>query len=444
VDCDKAATLLAAYLDGELSGPQKFELDAHLHACDECRAASESLRLQDVSLRKAFAPHRRAASRVADRVVARLHAEHGPARGTSPWLKLSAAAAAGFLLAVLVFRPWVRHAPDVTGEPGQANSTETTEIPPTKPQVFSLSVASKAIEVLAPGATIWEGVQAGGQVALGSQVRTGRDAFCEFQSPDGTAIRVHSQTDLVFEQLRFVRVQHGRILARVAESAAAFLVGVPGATITSLGTEFDVQCRDVETDLMVLEGATKIDAFGRREYVLRGEKARITRGSAIQKEPIGNLVQATSWVHEILKLKGPNDQELAQRVNDILAQIGQSKMEYLQADLIRQLGSHCVPPLSRYVCSERSQEHPGQRREAASFVAELAKPWSIPDILPLLEDRDGVVRSHAASALARLTGQDFGFKAEDWRNKSFGYLAPAVQKWKSWWRENKDRYPSPP
>lgn len=35
---------LSAYLDGELSGPEKSEVEAHLKGCAECRGELESLR----------------------------------------------------------------------------------------------------------------------------------------------------------------------------------------------------------------------------------------------------------------------------------------------------------------------------------------------------------------------------------------------------------------
>src|SRR5262245_7042908 len=105
MDCDQALALLSARLDGELDAADAAALDAHLRDCPGCRAAEQGLRQDDADLRRAFAPRREAAAAVAERVIARLPARPANGRRRLPWLPMLLSAAAGFLLAAVVFRP---------------------------------------------------------------------------------------------------------------------------------------------------------------------------------------------------------------------------------------------------------------------------------------------------------------------------------------------------
>src|SRR5207302_11051128 len=110
----------------------------------------------------------------------------------------------------------------------------------------------------------------------------------------------------------------------------------------------------------------------------------------------------------ILILKGRNNKELARRIDGLLAQIGATKTSFLSEEEIRALGDHCVLPLTRFLESDRYRGDAGKRHVAANILADLAQPWSIPDLIILLRDNDGEVRYHAARGLARLTQQSFG------------------------------------
>src|SRR5205085_500055 len=83
-------------LDREIRPDDAAELAAHLAGCPACRAAEESFRLQDGDLRRAFAPRRAAADRVAQGVIARLPAGPTWPLPRLPWLTVFLSAAAGF------------------------------------------------------------------------------------------------------------------------------------------------------------------------------------------------------------------------------------------------------------------------------------------------------------------------------------------------------------
>jgi hypothetical protein len=437
VDCDNALNLIGARLDREMRPEEGPGLEAHLAQCPDCRAAADAFALQDAELRRAFAPRREAAVRVAERVVAQLPAARRNGRGRFQWLPILLSAAAGFLLAVGIFRPWQRRPNEVV-----VSTPPSTPAAP-KPTVL-LALTTGAVEALLPGQDAWQPLLGGSRVEVGARVRTAPDGRCEFRTADGSEVRLNGGTELGFQTERRLDLAAGQILASVIPGQVPFEVKVAQASITAVGTQFDVLCRPADTMLTVLQGSTRVADT----TVQAGEVARIVGGRVAEKREhlIAELDLQTRWVHEILKLKGYSCPELTKRVDDIFAQIGQSKTNYMDESEIRSLGCQCVLPLTRFIQSDRSRtpEQQAKRVEAARIVADLAEPWSVPDFIDLLADDDPDVRYYAAKGLDRLTGHTEGFEAEDWRKQPAAARARIVKEWQGWWQKNKDRYPSPP
>src|SRR5262245_56612300 len=107
MDCDQAQNLLSARLDREITPADLEALTEHMQTCPICRGTAEVLTGLEAELRRGFAGRRAAASSLAERVVARLQLAP-PARPARrfTWLPMLLSAAAGFLLAVGLFRPW--------------------------------------------------------------------------------------------------------------------------------------------------------------------------------------------------------------------------------------------------------------------------------------------------------------------------------------------------
>jgi ferric-dicitrate binding protein FerR (iron transport regulator) len=444
MDCEQALPLLHADLDREIRSDERVLLEDHLRTCPGCRTQAEALRGQDSDLRRAFAVRRQAVSRLANRIEAQIRVSVPTARRRISWMPLVISAAAGFLIAVLLFRPWTqsKHA-EARNEPApQTQPVEKSPSPP-EPKIY-VALAPKPVYLCPADHTEWDPLPQGGALSVGSSVRTGSDTRCELRTPDGSEIRLDVDTEIVLTDSRQVRVVKGQILARVEEAPAPFQVTVARTTITALGTEFDVESRRDDTLLTVLEGATRVEGAGAKDYVLSGERARIVGNRLIEKHELRSLLSATGWTNELQKLKKHNDPELVRRTNDILAQIGETKAGFFSEEAIRSLGIKCVLPLTRFIQSDRSRNEQKNRHIAARILADYAQPWSIPDLIKLLADKDGEVRAQAAKALTNLTNQDFGRKPEEWKTRPWDDLAGAYQKWKTWWLENKQNYPPPP
>lgn len=437
MDCEQSLMLLVAEMDREIQAEDRALLAQHLSACADCRAAVEAFRLQDADLRRAFVPRRRAVENLTERIIAQLPASSNRVKNRIGWWPLLAAAAAGFLFAVLLFRPWQK-ASQVAQDRNPAPVADTEK------ETVLLAVSNGAVELLAPGSNLWQALKTGTDVAVGSRVRTGPAVRCEFRTADGSEVRLNSGTEVLFTASRLLELTQGQILASVAQAPTPFQITIPGATVTAVGTEFDLLSRTAESVLTVLQGSTKVDGKGEGVIVEKGERAKIVGGKVTEKDRADDLLQTTRWVHEILILKGRDNKELGRRIDDLLAQIGESKTSFLNEEEIRALGDHCVLPLTRFLQSERYQGASNKRRLAANILADLAQPWSIPDLINLLHDKDGLVRYHAARGLQRLTRETFGRTPAQWRDQRLEMLELPQKQWQQWWKDHKHLYPVAP
>jgi ferric-dicitrate binding protein FerR (iron transport regulator) len=440
--CDDARRQLDAWHDGSLDAGTRDAVDAHLASCPDCQAAAGDVARLDSDLRRAFSPRRDAATAVAERVLANL----GPVMPRTTWTRSAvlavAAAAAGFLLAVAIFRPWEQSR---SREPGGT----LVEVPPARRDVadggtIQLAIATGAVECQ-PGKS-WEAVATGGSVPLGCAVRTQPGARCEFRSPDGSEVRLNGGTEVVFKSPRQVQLVRGQVWSTVAAAETPYRVESPVATVTALGTQFDLLHDDKQSRLTVVSGKTRVEAGQAIREVSAGESLDLGGKllSEPQKQPPYQLLQATGWVTEILRLKGHGNPELTRRIDDLFAQIGQVKTIHMPEEEIRLLGDHCVLPLTRYLQSERSRGEQNKRQTAARILADLAQPWSIKDLIGLLNDDDGEIRVRAAAALRRLTAQTQGLEPPQWRNATASDRKRARDRWQGWWDLNQFRCPTEP
>jgi hypothetical protein len=246
---------------------------------------------------------------------------------------------------------------------------------------------------------------------------------------------------------RQVEVAGGQVFSTVAKAKTPqdqFVVKAPAADVSlvALGTAFDFSCPtdSPKATLTVVEGSVKAQSKSGDAVIKAGESIEVSGGRFGDKKQEYNLMRATRWVDEILVLKGRDNPELARRMNDLFAQLGEQKMNFLAEEEIRRLGDHCVVPLTRYVQSDRSKGNDPSRHAAARIVADVATTSSIPELINLLADRDGEVRYHAARALARLTGSRLG-QPEQWRNETLIQCEPRIEEWHTWWDKNKTRFP---
>jgi ferric-dicitrate binding protein FerR (iron transport regulator) len=418
MDCQQTLDKIGRLVDGELPASDRASLEAHLAECDGCRAACAELRVGDAMLVRAFMPRRQAASALADRVVAQLRGEGARRRRVRSWATPLVAAAAGFLLAVLLFQPPMVPRPDAA-QP--------------KLPLARLALATGPTEMCTPPAGVWLICPDSGAIQAGAAVRTSEGARCEIEASDGTQIRLDAGTLIELPTPRCVKLTQGELYSSIPEPGMQFKVEMPDAVVDAGQGKFDVACSPGQASLTVIEGSASVECKSGTCRVGAGERVRLIDGRVKDIVAVADTLRATAWVNELLVLKGPENAELTERLNDILAQIGETKLSYLYEDEIRRLGSRATLPLLRYVESPRSQAHDAARVSAARIAADLADSTAIGDLIALLSDGDPRVRVHAARALERLAGNDQGRPAEAWQDNPLA-CQPTREAWQAWWQ----------
>jgi ferric-dicitrate binding protein FerR (iron transport regulator) len=466
--CEQAQLLISARIDEEISPADRSRLEGHLHDCPSCQALAEAVQQQDAELRALFASRQPAVSAVIERVIAQLPSRPDTRRRQRSWLPVIASlvsAAAGFAGACLLLRGFHDQPPEVVVR--TVPQPVYVDRPVLEPvfverkgdaSLSQLALATGPVEMLCEDDQDWKVMEPGATIAYGARVRTPPLVRCEFKCPDGSEVRLNGGTHVWFLGERRFRVDDGQFYSAVAKGETPFEVESPDARVTAVATQFDLACRPLkdrtETIVTVIEGKTRVATRGRTKSkdaedgleLSRGEMATIVDGE-IDKRAVHRLVQATSWVHELLVLKGRNNQELEKRVNALLAQLGETKLGLLNDEEIRSLGDRCVLPLTRFVESADADGRRVDRQHAMQIIADLAQPWSIPDLIKLLPDNDKQVRFLAARALHRLAGDNDNvphLPASEWRDRPISACTTERQRWERWWKENEHRYPKAP
>lgn len=433
MDCQQALNELGRLIDGEMPAAERAALEAHLAECESCRVACDGLRIADAELLRAFLPRRQAAAALADRVISELRREQAPNEAHRyhrwrSWAVPLVAAAAGFLLAVLVLEPPIG---------ARRDTTPRTSLP-----MATLALATGPTQMRTSADGVWMGCPPTSAIEAGACVRTADGARCEIESNDGAQIRLDAGTVIELPTPRCVKLSQGELYSAIPGGGAVFKVETPDAVIAASQGKFDVSCSPGEASLTVIEGSASLECKSGTRRVSAGERVRLADGRIEETAPVADALQATAWVNELLVLKGPDNPELAQRLNDILAQLGQAKLRYLYEDEIRRLGSRASLPLLRYVASPRSRSNEAARTAAVRIAADLADSSVIGDLIGLLNDGDPDARFHAARALERLTGTNQGRPADAWR-EDLAACQPTIELWRAWWQSHRATYARP-
>jgi ferric-dicitrate binding protein FerR (iron transport regulator) len=436
-DCEDYWNLLSARMDGELAEDERHALEAHLAVCGACRSVDEGFRLDDADLRRGAAPRRAAAARLGERVAGRV-AGAGRRRGAGSWLLAGLAAAAGFAAACVVFRPWQREG---ASPPTLVTTPVAVPAPPSR-LAARLALATGRVEMLAPGRSDWIAVPTGGDLEAGTRLRTGTDVLCELAGLDGSSVRLNADSELLVSDRRRFDLARGRMWSHVERDPTPFEVLAAGATITALGTKFDVHLDGATAELMVIEGVTRVaGAEGKAELVRTGELATFEAGVLRERSLAYDVVFATRWMNRLLVLR-EDSPELTARLEELLAKVGEAKVESLAEEELLELGDSCVRPLLSYLQSERarSRAHEARRHKAAEVIEKLAPRWAVKDLIDLLAYPSGTVRAAAARTLLRLTGETQGVTPNGWRNDPWTQHEVAYGRWLDWWKAHAGEY----
>jgi hypothetical protein len=456
MNCEVVREQLSAWCDGQLELPGAVAVDDHLAICSECRAASESLREQDAQLRRVFRPQRSAAQRVAARVVERLEIDRAPVQvplgrpAFAGWGALLLAAAAGFLLAVVLLQPWHDSPRIARAMPGSIGP-----LPQAAP-VAQLVVATGRVDVRRPGEQNW---QASNSTAFhcpsGSAVRTGANVQCELKTSSGGVVRLNNETQVKLTAGDTIEIECGQVWCSSPDGMAMNVLAPAGKSPRApADAAWSVACpadacvltgvgRNGSAQVTTSAGEIDVHTATARRTLKPGESVSIVKGAILHDELSSDPLLTVRWAQPLLVRKGFDNQELSTYVDQLLAQVGQPKVGRLYEQDIRSLGPYAALPLVHYVRSPISRDDPTRRQAAMRIASDIASSWVIGDLVELLGDADAETRFLAARTLERLTGLDQDRSPDAWR-EDLTQCQPTIDLWRQWWAENQSRYSLPP
>jgi hypothetical protein len=440
MQCEDAQNQLNARADGELASEDGAALDAHVRECADCQLADESLRAMGADLRRAFGSRRETAARLVDRVVDAVRATERDATSMAApvaaapawaWRQLLVGLAAGFLLAVGLFRPWQSRSdrPDVVTAPSAP--------------VARLALATGPVEMKEASQIVFFTCPKDAPISKDSVVRTGHSTRCEIALDDGNAVRLDCDTEVTLRKSKVVEVSRGRLASTSPPGNAGLEIQSGGGKIVAKpAAQLAVTCEPQGARVIVVDGTANVQTGDKSLEVGPGKQVRIAQGKVIDGPDWCDTSLETAWVNSVLAIRNSEHPELVERVNRLLANVGAAKLSLMYEDELRRLGDDGVPPLLAYLASTRDKPNTQERSMAATIVADVAQPRWIPDLIGLLVDPNPNVRFDAARGLERLTGRDQGRKPETWRSESWNSCEATYDKWLDWWKKNHDRYPA--
>ncbi len=486
MNCDVCQQQLNAHLDGVTLGDSELlSLAAHVADCPECSADSLAISAQHAQLRDVFADVRPATARVINATLLQLlnasveksivvspvtspaPAElvaHNSALPPHPSplpsyrFQLLLAAAAGFLLALLLFRPWQRADVAEQQVPAPLNDDSLSQIPaphstiknhddPKQPKpaisrLAHLALATGPVEVRPAMLSTWATCPTSSDVEPGSLVRTSGGSKAEFAMSGGSQVRLNDNTAVKFNDDRNLELQTGQLWSCTTAQQKPFTITTRDTTITAQNAELYVTTTDNDAVLTVVKGSATIEGKAGEQSIAAGSKVRCFEGQVGEQHAAYDLLLDTGWITALLVMKGSESEELTKRTNDLLARLGEAKLSYLYEEEIRRLGEFGVTPLMRYVQADVTNPNDSKRAKAAQLIGDLAGVGSIPDLIELLSNPNANVRFQAARALQRLTGHDQGLPPGDWQKQSWDVSEPVARQWRQWWEQHRERYPT--
>lgn len=477
MNCESARPLINALIDDQIEEADRVAAEEHLSVCAECQTVADELRQVNESLSEVFSSRRNAAKLVVEKVIAALPAEEMP-NANSPndrmvrevrrtdWRSLALALAVGFVLALVIFPPRSPGPnPEMFGPIARPEVSPSESIEAPAPEssnnVAQNNVAQIATLVARTGQVQIDAESKGWSAVplpnfrcpSDSRVRTAEGACCELVTSDGAVIRMNGDTEVRLRSPREVELQQGQLFCKTSAgtSIEVFSCEAPAAkqpgykivwSAAGAGAEFLTEVSSEGAGIVVSASGSSVSVKtpSEQRQLKPGEGATIVDGKVEASHVGRDAMLSASWIHPLLTQKGHADPELHERVDELLARIGRSKMSMLYEREIRSLGEYCVLPLLRYVQSPISKKEPGRRASAMGIAADLAPAVLIGELLPLLKDDSSEIRFQTARALQRLTNETQGRSPGDWR-KPIKESDSVIKAWTKWWEQNSDRYP---
>jgi ferric-dicitrate binding protein FerR (iron transport regulator) len=426
MNCSQWEETLNAALDGELEEADRAALEAHLDVCADCRRTRDLLQAQSANLDGL----RLDSEALEARIIAAVHAEPTPRRLRISLLLPFAAAAALVVVAGVSF---LRTAGVSTPPTADVSSPRTNEhgTPLPAPRMH-LSIATGPVDV-ASGAA-WLPLSPGSPVGPGTRLRTQETSKCELSCPDGSLLRLDCGTEIRIQDPRRVYLQQGEVFATIQAGAQPFQFSTEDGALQADACSIDLTYRlpkETPTDANPPTFSTSVAVLAGQVRIAEQELAPRSMCVLQKKGPIssrpGDALEQTRWIHDLLKLRDPDDPEVIERVVSLLGMLGATRTPALYEGELRAFGQRSAPGLLAVLNRTPDAWDAPHRRHAARLLGDIAGPSEVEALLPLLRDGDREVSSAADRALSRITGATL----------------KSADAWGSWFQENRGVWGAP-
>ena len=466
MNCEECQNQIGAAHDGEMDDAARIQLEAHLAECGECRGLAEGLEYVDALLRRSLRPMKRRASELAEEVTLKLSGSfpQPASQRNVQWPRMTAAVLAGFLIACLVFQPW-RDQPDSDGlvpaivvGPDEEATSELHRVN-SNPQtaaatVAHLRAATGPIDVRFPDQVEWvtyadvPTFQCPGDTC----VKTPSGSLCEFETTSGCVVRMRDDTEVKVHSPDRLQLSEGHVWCNVPESGRLLVTTErPIADSQEAAMSADVfgpavmmQCVNPDPPTVTsCSGLIDVANGSERRTVAAGGSIQLVSGALVSSIPADSPLLSEAWMHPLLIRNGFDDPELQNRVDALLARIGDMKMSLLYEQQIRGLGEHAALPLLKFVQASQSDVDQERREAAARILADIGPVWMITEFLDLLNDDNPRVRAAGDRALVRLTGRESGTSGDDWATDPNTWNT-VREDWRNWWEQSGKQFSQQP
>jgi len=134
--------------------------------------------------------------------------------------------------------------------------------------------------------------------AATSHYATKQGEIRKFTLPDGSSLTLNADTTLevtMDQHARIARLSRGEAVFEIAHDAQrSFTVYAAGNAIHDIGTRFDVNIADTQTDITVLDGVVNVVREGKTATLTRGNG--LAAGNAIWRQRRVDPSVATGWM----------------------------------------------------------------------------------------------------------------------------------------------------
>jgi hypothetical protein len=278
----------------------------------------------------------------------------------------------------------------------------------------------------------------GDEVDAGATINTHAGSRATFDFPDGSELRINENTEVSIEGPRKIALKHGRIFIKIVKAGPPFEINTEHVPVSSSQSLVDIEFTPrvpngapAATFVRVLEGTAKASSKKFSTNLFAGFYATAVGSQLNTPDPLRNGPTDTAWIHPLLLERGRMDEEIGNRVMDLVQVLGRD--ETVEAAL-RSLGDLATPELVRFLIKSADGPLPARRISAVRIVSGSGTLKSAPALVSLLQHPEADIRVIAASGLARLAGgKDLGFNEQFWK----GETRDAGQKaWEDWVKQN--------